>query len=144
MGATVLVCGKVFDGASEELTGPAEILIEGNRIVSIGQSVNRPPGTQVIALAGYRRTYTFVEALLLDRVNKESPLQMHARPVKINQKPRAPTLNIEAIQEVAGDFARLTGAIEPRRIKPEGIKQLADNLMQLSEDIARRMRDKSK
>ena len=90
MGATMLVCDKVFDGASEELTGPAEILIEGNRIVSIGQSVNRPPGTQVIALAGYRRTYTFVEALLLDRVNKESPLQMHARPVKINQKPLAP------------------------------------------------------
>ena len=41
MSATVLVCGKVFDGASEELTGPAEILVEGNRIASIGRSVNR-------------------------------------------------------------------------------------------------------
>lgn len=48
MSAMVLLCGNVFDGASEELTGPAEILIEGNRIVSIGQSVNRPrqPGAQ--------------------------------------------------------------------------------------------------
>ena len=85
-----------------------------------------------LALAGYERTYPFVEALLLDRVNKESPLQMHARSAKIMQKPLAPTLNIEAIQDVADDFARLTGAIEPRRIKPEGIKQLADKLEQLS------------
>ena len=41
---------------------------------------------------------------------------MHARSAKIKQKPLAPMLNIEAIQEVAGDFACLTG-----RIKPEGI-----------------------
>jgi hypothetical protein len=39
MSATVLVCGKVFDGASEELTGPVEILVEGNRIASVGRSV---------------------------------------------------------------------------------------------------------
>ena len=31
MSATVLVCGKVFDDASDSLTGPAEILVEGNR-----------------------------------------------------------------------------------------------------------------
>ena len=43
MSATVLVCGKVFDGVSEELTGPAEILVEGNRIASIARSVNRSP-----------------------------------------------------------------------------------------------------
>src|ERR1700730_16741514 len=51
MGATVLVCGKIFDGTSEELTGPAEILVAGNRIESIGRSINRPPGTRVIDLS---------------------------------------------------------------------------------------------
>jgi hypothetical protein len=44
MSAIVLVCGKMFDGASEELTGPAEILVEGKRIASVARSVNRPPG----------------------------------------------------------------------------------------------------
>jgi hypothetical protein len=48
MSATVLLCGRMFNGSSEELTGPAEILVEGNRIASIGRSVNRPPGAQVI------------------------------------------------------------------------------------------------
>lgn len=32
MSATVLVCGKVFDGVLENLTGRSEILVEGNRI----------------------------------------------------------------------------------------------------------------
>lgn len=51
MRATVLVCGKIFDGTSEELTVPAEILVAGNRIQSIGRSINRPPGTRVIDLS---------------------------------------------------------------------------------------------
>ncbi len=38
MSATVLVCGKVFDGASDRLTGPAEILVDGNRITSLAWS----------------------------------------------------------------------------------------------------------
>jgi hypothetical protein len=32
---TVLICGKVFDGLSEQLQGPAEIVIEGNRIMRV-------------------------------------------------------------------------------------------------------------
>ena len=51
MSATVLVCSRMFDGTSEELTGMTEISIEGNRITSIGRSVNRPPGAQVIDLS---------------------------------------------------------------------------------------------
>ena|SRR6185312_1119419 len=90
MGATVLVCGKVFDGAPGRVDGAGGDPGRRQSDCEHGQSVNRPPGTQVIALAGYRRTYTFVEALLLDRVNKESSLQMHARSVKIKQKPLAP------------------------------------------------------
>lgn len=51
MGATVLVCGNIFDGSSEGLSGPAEILVEGDRIASIGRSVNRPAGAQIIDLS---------------------------------------------------------------------------------------------
>jgi imidazolonepropionase-like amidohydrolase len=51
MNTTVLVCGRMFDGASEDLTGPTEISIEGNRITNIGRSVNRPRGAQVIDLS---------------------------------------------------------------------------------------------
>jgi hypothetical protein len=29
MNVIVLLCGSVFDGASERLTGPTEILVEG-------------------------------------------------------------------------------------------------------------------
>jgi len=41
MSATLLVCGKMFDGSSDELSGPVEILVQGNRIASIGRSVRR-------------------------------------------------------------------------------------------------------
>lgn len=51
MSATVLVCGRMFDGTSDELSKQAEILIEGNRITSIGRSVKRPRGAQVIDLS---------------------------------------------------------------------------------------------
>ncbi len=51
MSATVLVCGRVFDGTSENLTGPKEISIEGNRITSIARSVHRSRGAQVIDLS---------------------------------------------------------------------------------------------
>lgn len=44
MSATVLVCGKVFDGASDSLTGPAEILMEGNRITSLERSLTGRQG----------------------------------------------------------------------------------------------------
>jgi Protein of unknown function (DUF3363) len=47
----VLLCGNVFDGLSDALTGPAEILVESNRITKIGRSVRRPPGAQVIDLS---------------------------------------------------------------------------------------------
>jgi hypothetical protein len=32
MSAVVLLCGNVFDGISDALTGPAEILVEDNQI----------------------------------------------------------------------------------------------------------------
>ena len=43
MSATVLLCGNLFDGVSETLSGPMQVLVEGNRITSVGRSVERPP-----------------------------------------------------------------------------------------------------
>ena len=51
MSAVVLLCGNLFDGLSDALTGPAEILVEGNRISRIERSVGRPPGAWVIDLS---------------------------------------------------------------------------------------------
>lgn len=50
MSAVVLLCGKVFDGISDRLTGPAEILIENGRISEIAPAVRRSSGAQVIDL----------------------------------------------------------------------------------------------
>ncbi len=72
MSATVLVCGRVFDGTAEELTGPSEILIEGNRIASIGRSVNRPPGTRLIDLSDRTVAPGFIDThvhLTMDAAN---------------------------------------------------------------------------
>ena len=41
MRVTVLVCGNLFDGASEELAEPAEILVERERIAIIARSIHR-------------------------------------------------------------------------------------------------------
>lgn len=44
MSAVVLSCGKVFDGISDRLTGPAEILVEGDRITEMAPTVRKPAG----------------------------------------------------------------------------------------------------
>ncbi len=51
MTVLVLVCGKVFDGLSDARSGPAEILVEGNRIAKVERSVGRPSGARVIDLS---------------------------------------------------------------------------------------------
>jgi imidazolonepropionase-like amidohydrolase len=50
MAKTILVCGGLFDGRSDALLGPAEILIEGDTIAEIGATVGRPAGARVIDL----------------------------------------------------------------------------------------------
>jgi hypothetical protein len=50
MNARILVCGNVFDGISDALTGPAEI-VEDNRIAKIARSVGRPSGARVIDIS---------------------------------------------------------------------------------------------
>ena len=61
MSATVLICGRKFDGTSEELNGPVEILLEGNRITSIAQSVKRARGAQVIDLSDQTVSPGFID-----------------------------------------------------------------------------------
>ena len=61
MSATVIVCGAVFDGISDELTRRAEILVEGNRITSMGRSVKRPSGAQVIDLSDRTASPGFID-----------------------------------------------------------------------------------
>jgi imidazolonepropionase-like amidohydrolase len=50
-GATVLVCGAVFDGLADELGGPAEILVRDGRIAAMGKTVDRPDDAEVIDLS---------------------------------------------------------------------------------------------
>lgn len=51
MSKTVLICRRLFDGLSDRLTGPAEILIENGVIADVAQAVGRPSSTTVIDLA---------------------------------------------------------------------------------------------
>ena len=72
MSVLVLVCGNVFDGLSDALTGPAEILVEGNRIAKVEQSVGRPPGSQVIDLSERTVSPGFIDThvhLTMDAAN---------------------------------------------------------------------------
>ena len=48
--ATVLVCGNIFDGRADATGGPAEVLVDGDRIVEVGASVGRPAGSEVLDL----------------------------------------------------------------------------------------------
>ena len=72
MSAVVLLCGNVFDGLSDALTGPAEILVEGNRISRIERSVGRPPGAWVIDLSERTVSLGFIDTdvhLTMDAAN---------------------------------------------------------------------------
>lgn len=72
MSGFVLACGCVFDGISDTLTGPVEILVEGNRITRIDRSVDRPAGAQVIDLTDRTVSPGFIDShvhLTMDAAN---------------------------------------------------------------------------
>ena len=52
--STVLVCGNIFDGASDAAGGPGEILVDDGHIIEVADSVARPYDCDVIDLS--RRT----------------------------------------------------------------------------------------
>lgn len=58
MSTLVLVWGNVFDGLSDALTGPAEILIEGNRITKIERSARAIDGVRAPAGRHFKRRST--------------------------------------------------------------------------------------
>jgi imidazolonepropionase-like amidohydrolase len=61
MGAFILSCGKMFDGVSNQLTGPVEILVEGDRITEIGSSIHRPSGVETIDLSKHTVCPGFID-----------------------------------------------------------------------------------
>jgi imidazolonepropionase-like amidohydrolase len=72
MSATVVICGRMFDGTSEELNGPVEILVENNRITSIARSVKQARGAQVIDLSDRTVSPGFIDThvhLTMDAAN---------------------------------------------------------------------------
>ena len=72
MSAVVLLCGNVFDGLSDALTGPAEILVEGDRIARIERSVGLPPSARVIDLSERTVSPGFIDThahLTMDAAN---------------------------------------------------------------------------
>lgn len=58
----VIICGKVFDGIHEELTGPIEILVEGNRITQMSSSVSRSDDALIIDLSDATVTPGMIDA----------------------------------------------------------------------------------
>ncbi len=62
MGTVVLRCGRVFDGVSDHLAGPTEILVEGDRIAEIGPKVRKPADAQTIDLSDRTVSPGFIDA----------------------------------------------------------------------------------
>jgi imidazolonepropionase-like amidohydrolase len=82
MSQIVLICGNMFDGLSDRLSGPTEILIEDGVIADIGQTVARPSSVTVIDLGDRTVTPGFIDThvhLCLDGLNlREQILQCSA------------------------------------------------------------------
>jgi imidazolonepropionase-like amidohydrolase len=79
---TVLVCERIFDGVSETLSGPMEILVENDTIAEIASTVNRPLGVRIIELPGRTVSPGFIDThvhLCLDGLHlREQILQCSA------------------------------------------------------------------
>ena len=72
MPKTVLVCSRLFDGLSDALRGPTEILIENGRISDVAQAVGRPASVRVIDLGDRTVMPGFIDThvhLCLDGLN---------------------------------------------------------------------------
>jgi len=51
MSSSVLICGAVFDGVGDALSGRAEILVQDGRIAAVDRQVERPDDAEVIDLS---------------------------------------------------------------------------------------------
>lgn len=82
MSKSVLICGRLFDGLSDTLAGPSEILIENGVIADIAQAVGRPTSGTVVDLSDRTVMPGFIDThvhLCLDGLNlQEQILQCSA------------------------------------------------------------------
>lgn len=82
MAATILVCGRLFDGIGDALTGPVEIRIEDGRIVERSASTGHPPGARVVDLSDRTVMPGFIDThvhLCIDGLNlRQQTLQCPA------------------------------------------------------------------
>ncbi len=72
MAKTVIVCGKLFDGLSDTIRGPTEILIEDDSIAEVSNSVGRPSGAKVVDLSDRTVSPGFIDThvhLCIDGLN---------------------------------------------------------------------------
>jgi imidazolonepropionase-like amidohydrolase len=72
---TVLACGQVFDGRGQSDGEYREILIDGDRIADIGESVGRPAGARLIDLTNRTVMPGFIDChvhLTIDGMNLQS------------------------------------------------------------------------
>jgi len=69
---TVVICGKLFDGLSDTMLGPTEILIEDGTITEVARSVGRPGGAQLLGLSDRTVSPGFIDThvhLCVDGLN---------------------------------------------------------------------------
>jgi imidazolonepropionase-like amidohydrolase len=77
MSKSVLICGRLFDGLSDTLTGPSEILIENGVIADIAQAVGRPTSATVVDLSDRTVMPGFIDThvhLCLDGLNLQQQI----------------------------------------------------------------------
>ena len=55
-------CGRLYDGVTEEWKSNQQILVEGNRIADVGESVPAPEGTEEIDLSACQVTPGLIDA----------------------------------------------------------------------------------
>src|ERR1700674_3672074 len=77
MSKSVLICGRLFDGLNDTLTGPSEILIENGVIADIAQAVGRPTSATVVDLSDRTVMPGFIDThvhLCLDGLNLQQQI----------------------------------------------------------------------